>query len=448
MKKELSPLSIVLSRFKQLFFSQLRLNMLSGAISMGIGIVASAIKYPIYIHFLGYEQYGVWLILSTILTFAQMGLLGIGTAINKLVAEEYGRNNVEAIQAYFITALSMLTVISVPLLGSSIVFKRQIAALMGLQGENLVLVAGLLTYMAIFSIGVLAYQILNSVLAGIGRIDLANYSQSTLQILPLLISIPLLIADKGIVSLLLANAVAYVVVFALDFIRINRIVHIDLLSIKSFSWQSLQRMMSFCSTIFMGYMSTMIVLPITKIAITRLIGVEGVPVFELAYRIGMQTRSLFEVAFKALMPEISRLSSSWSPESNLRIESIISKAYRIIYFCAIPLYLIVLMFAEDIFRIWLSADYNSMITDVFEIMLISYFISVFGLIKYYTLMGMGFINRILIAHLLKASGTLVPIGIIYFYYPGGTICSFAWCFAIGALLSTSWLLFSPKKEFK
>jgi hypothetical protein len=34
--------------------------------------------HPIYLHFLGYEKYGVWLVLATVLTFVQLGNLDMG----------------------------------------------------------------------------------------------------------------------------------------------------------------------------------------------------------------------------------------------------------------------------------------------------------------------------------------------------------------------------------
>lgn len=93
---------------KKLFSSQLRINMVSGVVATVVNVVVLSIAYPVYLHFLGYETYGVWLILATVLTFAQLGNLGIGSAIMKLVAEEYGRGDIEGIQRYVTTALALL----------------------------------------------------------------------------------------------------------------------------------------------------------------------------------------------------------------------------------------------------------------------------------------------------------------------------------------------------
>ena len=77
---------------KKLLSSQLRINMVSGVVATVVNAVAMAVAFPIYLHFLGYEKYGVWLVLATVLSFAQLGNLGIGRAIMNLVANEHGRD--------------------------------------------------------------------------------------------------------------------------------------------------------------------------------------------------------------------------------------------------------------------------------------------------------------------------------------------------------------------
>jgi O-antigen/teichoic acid export membrane protein len=72
----------------KLLSSQLRINMVSDVAATIANSIVLAIAYPIYLHFLGYEKYGIWLVLATVLTFAQLGNLGISPAVMKLVAEE------------------------------------------------------------------------------------------------------------------------------------------------------------------------------------------------------------------------------------------------------------------------------------------------------------------------------------------------------------------------
>lgn len=439
---------MILSQLKTIFSSQLRLNMLSGPVTVGLGILVSAVKFPLYIHFLGYEQYGIWLLLSIILAFAEMGLLGIETAIVKLVAEEYAQNNNKAIQEYFMTAICMLMVSGVILVGSSILFKEQIIELIGLKGENAELADGLLVYMVLFSIGVLAYQVLNSVLAGIGRIDLANYYKITKQVLPLIISVPLLMAGKGVVSLLLANVFAYLIVSILNFVRVNKTVNVNPLQITSCSWRRFKKMITFGGTVFAGYMLNMIVLPFTKIVITRTIGVEGVPVIELAYRISMQFRSLFQVALSALMPEISKLSAQQSHESTLKMKKIKVKANQLLLLGATPLYILFFILTDLIFKLWLGDNLISSLPGVFRVMLISSFISLIGVIPYYFFMGQGFTRKIFINHAIDAGCTLLLIGSLASFISEINLIAVAWCFVAGTTCGTGYLLLASEETMK
>ncbi|MDH5523372.1 MAG: oligosaccharide flippase family protein [Desulfobulbaceae bacterium] len=409
---------------------------------MGLGIIVSAVKYPLYLHFLGYEHYGAWLLLSTVLTFAQMGLLGIAPAITKLVAEEFEQNNTQAIQQYFTTALWMLVAVGAILLGVSIIFKWQIISLMGLTGDNAVIIDGLFIYMLIFSIGILAYQILNSVISGVGRIDIANYSQTVLQVLPLLISVPLLIRGIGVISLLLANAFAYLVVFWLNLIRVNKITSLRLTAITAFSGTKLRKMLTFGTSIFAGSILNMMVVPLTKIIITRHIGLEGVPVFEVAYRLSMQVRGIFEVAFRALMPEVSRVLTSGCHESILKVKKTIQKSYRLLATGVLPIYFAVFLFADIIFKIWLGSNYAETVVDVFRILLAESFVNILAVVSYHIFIGASETFIIFIYRIIDVAVKLFAITLFILISSSLLLTHIAWCFVVGSIASTSFLLAS------
>lgn len=435
-----------LSELKKVFSTQLRINILSGSFAVGVGIIVSAVKFPLYIHLLGYEQYGIWLLLSTILPFAQMGLLGIGPALVKLVAEEYGQENKEAIREYFVTAICMLVATGAVIVATSILFRKQIILLMGMGGENAELAGGLLIYMVIFSIGVLACQVVLSTVSGVGRMDISNYSRIALQVLPIPISLPLLLSGKGVVSLLVANSATYLLVLVFNYILLGRIVKVNLLAIGSCSLRRFQRMITFGGTIFAGSMLNMILLPVTKIIVARTIAVEGVPVFELAYRVSMQVRSLFQVALGALLPEISKLSSEQRRESSVKMEKIIAKSYRLLFLGAIPFYVLVFMVAGFVFRIWLGENFIPTLPGVFRVMLLSSGISLVGVIPYYVFMGRGHVKIILIHHIIIACSTLLLVGSMDRFLSSLNLISISWCFVAGTFLGVGYLFLAQLKR--
>jgi hypothetical protein len=73
---------------RSLFGSQLRRNMVSGAIASSIGCILMFIAYPAYLKSLGYQLYGIWLLLNTITSFAQLGNLGIAQAVSRQVSRK------------------------------------------------------------------------------------------------------------------------------------------------------------------------------------------------------------------------------------------------------------------------------------------------------------------------------------------------------------------------
>ena len=145
--------------FKKLFSSQLRINILSGSATTIVNIIVMAVSYPIYLHFLGYEKYGVWLVLTTVLTFASLGNLGIGTAVMKLVAEEHGRGNILGVQRYITTAIALLLVSGMTILAILLIFRNPIVAAFRLDAPNKQMVLWLLPYIGILCIYTFIVQI-------------------------------------------------------------------------------------------------------------------------------------------------------------------------------------------------------------------------------------------------------------------------------------------------
>jgi O-antigen/teichoic acid export membrane protein len=388
--------------------------MLSGVITTGLGFLIAAVKYPLYLHFLGYEIYGIWLLLSTILTFAQLGLVGIGPALMKFVAEEYAHDNTMAVQEYITTALMVLLVVGAAILSMFALFKWQIVLFLGLAGEGAELAAGLLVYMGLLSIGVLLYQVLNASLSGVGRMDLANYFQNVVQVIPLLIAVPLLLTGKGVSSLLIGNAFGYFVVAVVNFIILKRVAGLGLITPKYISWDRFRALISFGGSVFAGSSLSMITLPLSKIAITRFAGVGDVPIYEVAYRIGMQVRGVFEVAFRAIMPEVSKMNSAGTIESNKKIRNLNSKAYKLIFWTAPLLYTMLFIIADVIFKVWFGGKYEPAIPSVFRIILIGSFLSSIGLVSYNNLMGKGMVREIFLFHLIYTVGNLLLLGAIIY----------------------------------
>ncbi len=370
--------------------SQLRRNMTSGMLTTGINMFIILASYPIYLHYLGYEKYGLWLILAVVLSFAQLGNLGINQAIMKLVAEEHGQGNSQGIRSYVTMAWTVLTITGSIALLVIFLFKSQIVVAFKLSGENAELVSWLLPYMGVLTIYIFLVQSLNATLAGLGRMDLSNYILVIGQLSAVLISTSLLWSGRGIEGLLIGNTSSYVVVHiaSLFFIR-KQINKLGFLRRDNWDLQRLKKLLSFSSAIFGGALMNMLLDPFNKLMLSRYTGVAAIPVYDIAYRGSMQVRGFMEAGIRAIMPEISRICTNTTSEAHERIAAINRRSMKFIFICGVPLYIILFVFAPVLLKLWLQKNFVDTLPAAFRIIFIGTLFSLVCVPAFYTLLGLG-----------------------------------------------------------
>jgi len=192
---------------KKIFSSQLRINMISGSFMSIVNIAISVIAYPIYINFLGYEKYGVWLVLTTVLSFAALGDLGIGTAVMKLVAEKKGKGDFLSIQNCITTALALLFISGTIIFVILMLLRHPIVTIFKLNDENSQMVLWLFPYIGIICIYTFMTQVLQAALSGFGRMDMANYIRSFSQGIQVAVSGVFLSCGYGVKAMLIGSLV-------------------------------------------------------------------------------------------------------------------------------------------------------------------------------------------------------------------------------------------------
>jgi O-antigen/teichoic acid export membrane protein len=376
--------------FQQAFGSQLRRNMTSGMLSTGINMFVILASYPIYLHYLGYEKYGLWLILAVVLGFAQLGNLGINQAVMKLVAEEYGRENLQGIRSYVTMAWSVLTVTGSTILLVILLFKSQIVAAFKLSGENADMVSWLLPYVGALTIYVFLVQSLNATLAGLGRMDLSNYILAAGQFCAALISVLLLWLGRGIEGLLIGNASSFVVVHIASILFIRRQINkLGFLRRDNWDLQRLKKLLHFGSAVFGGALLTILLDPFNKLMLSRYAGVATVPIYDIAFRGSMQVRGLMEAGIRAIMPEVSRIGANMTSQAHERIVAINRRAMKLIISYGAPLFIALFILAAPLLKFWLRDSFVDMLPAVFRIILIAAFLSLIGVPAFYTLLGLG-----------------------------------------------------------
>jgi O-antigen/teichoic acid export membrane protein len=414
--------------------------MVSGVITTVVNTGILAVGYPIYLHFLGYEQYGLWLVLSVVLTFAQLSNLGIGPAMTKLVAEDYGRGDMEGIQRYVTTALTILCLSGSLVLVVILLFKSSIVGIFKLNQTNTKIISSLVPYVGALNIYVLIVQMPCWLLSGLGRMDLVNYIQTAGRILRVITSAMLLSKGIGLVGLIIGNALSYLVIHVFILVYIRRITSFNPLRLGTLDYTCFKRLLCFGGRIFGGSLVNMLFNPFNRLMLARYAGVASIPIFDIAYTGSMQVKALVEAGLRALMPEVSRLNGMADNKAGQRIIEIYRRAMKLTLYSSFPVYTILAVVAPVLLRVWLRGAFTDELPYVFRIVLIASFINLLAVPSWYTLLGLGFTWPTFLGHLICVCVHLVCVVVFVTLFHTVKPWHVATAFLVGISISSAYVV--------
>jgi O-antigen/teichoic acid export membrane protein len=423
---------------KALFGSQLRRNVFSGSFAVLLQLGVMAVSYPAYLHFLGYDTYGLWLVASTVLTLSQLGNLGLSQALMKLIAEHHARGDREAVQSFASTAtLFLLTLGALITLGVT-VFCGPLIDAFALTGEHARVAHWLFPLTALLSGYVLVVEGIFGALAGLGRIDVGNYARITNRTITLVVSLVLLWRGRGIESLLIGNVVGWVVMHAICLYAAHGLARLRTTSVSRFSYLRLKELIQFGLPSVASTALSMLLAPFNNLMLSRYVGLRAVPVLDMAHRAAMELRGLLAVGLSALIPEISALSAqkAWA-----RIDELNARARLLVYRVGGALYIPLLVAASLFLHLWLGSRYVEPLALVFRIVLVGSFLSLLAVPPYYSLMGLGYTGSCLTGHVIQSGVNVLIVTAALAVSGGLSLPTMAISVSVGYGCTTVFLLY-------
>lgn len=381
---------------------QLRLNAMSGAVGTVVAACTLVVSYPVYLHFLGYEKLGVWVAMTTVLSVAQLANLGIGSAVTKLVAEEFGLNDREGVRRYVAMATQILCASGLLVFLAVLLLRNEIVGLFALHGSDAALARMILPYVGLITIYYFLVDIAVSVLTGLGRMDIGIYARAGGLLLDLGLSISLLACGWGVISLLISDAVALTVVHVSCIVLARTVVGFNPFAVRGWDRRRLSSLMRFGGGVFGNALLSILIAPLNKVALSRFVGVESLPVYEIALKGTGMLRSLAESPLRAIMPEISRIWSTRSATAARQVAQIYRRSLTAIVCLALPAYALVFFCDRPLLHLWLRHRYSDAVPAVFNILLLASMIGAAGMPAYFALLGAGRVRVCFVTHVIGA----------------------------------------------
>jgi len=410
--------------------SQLKQNILSGVLAAGLQGVSNLVAYPIYIHYLGYEQYGTWLMLAILINMTQLGIAGLAPAISQLVAEAYATNDHYKLKSYVTWSAILVGIVTLLLTVFAWLLGPVFASLLSLP-ESAQISTNLIPLVALLSGYFLWVEIFSSVLSGLGRIDQTNLVTALGQAVIVLIAFVLLRQGWGILSLIvgyfIGRAAVNIVVFGLIRRRYRHGVFVG----RNLAAAELVRLSRVSGSILSGTILNVLLNPFNKWVIAASAGVSRVPIYEIALGASLQLRNLFEFGLRSLVPETSRANAIRSAEARVRILSVFRKALFVSVLVGIPLYLAVGISARQIFGLWLHQMVRPSQVEVFRILLFGSFLNMLGASAYYCLIGLQALAFVFRSYAIQAALNAILVAAIFLLAHHASVVS------VGAATSVS-----------
>jgi O-antigen/teichoic acid export membrane protein len=419
--------------------SRLRRNVMSGMMVAAANTILTLISYPILLRYLGFELYGVWLVLSTVLTFAQLGNLGISQAVTKYTAQGIVEGDRAGIVAKCTTATALVSVLGLVVLAVVTVGHEFLANLFRLQAASATQVASLAPWIALLSWYVLVIQVDLGALAGAGRTDQSNYAQLLGKTVSLALSVALLSGGAGLAGLVIANAASYVVLHAYVTFQLRRAGFPRLFRLRSMNARSAKALLSFGGGVFGGSLLNMLFHPLNRLLVGTFSGVQALPVLEIGYAGAMQVCAVFETGIRAIMPEISSLAVSGA-EGAARIRTVVRSAQRFVVVVATPAYAVIIGFAPALLALWLRSRCAPDQVSVLRVMLFGSLCSLLGVPTFYLALGVGRVRVALVSSILQFVGSVACSGVIIIWAGTLTPVYTAFAVSLGFALSSTFLL--------
>ncbi|HWR54807.1 MAG TPA: oligosaccharide flippase family protein [Bryobacteraceae bacterium] len=419
--------------------SQLRRNTVAGIVMAVGNVLVSALAYRLYLEQLGYEQYGVWLSVAVVLNAAQFGNLGLAPAVTKSVAHEHGKGNPGGIQSYVSTAVIAVGATGVIFAGIVVLFGRSITTLLKLSGPSAAQALHLMPFVAVLSVYILQVEAVNAALLGIGRLDLAMFAQFGSRLLTLVTASLLLTFGYGLPSLPAADCLGYVGLHAATVLLLRKRIGMNPIRLSAFDKKCFRQLMSFGVRVFSASALSFLLGPFNKVMLARCSGAGAVPVYELAYAVGMNLRSCLETGLRAIMPEVSRLSATESRTGVGRIAAIHRRALVFVGSVGVVIFGFVMLIAEPLLRVWLAERFRPELVPCARVLLAGAFISLIGVPSYYTLLGAGRLGSITGSHSIQAGANIAIASLGAWVFPFTPLLA-ACATAAAMFASTAYLL--------
>ncbi len=407
---------------------RLFVNSSTSVLQMLISTLVLFFLYKYLLNSLGTEKLGLWSLVISAISVANVANLGFSASVVYFVAR-YLSNERHDVAAEFIQTSIISAGIIVGFFLLATFPLTEFILNYFVSEANLYEVKLILPYVLFsFFINIISGVIFAG-LEGLQRMDIKMKIQIFTTIINFILCL-FLVPQYGLLGVAKANVAQSIFMLFLGWFMLrNKLIMLPVIPYK-WNLNSFKEVMKYSFKFQLIPLSQIFCDPITKVLMAKFGGLSFVGYYEMASRLAMQIRLLLVSASQALFPVVAELNEA---KSHL-IHKLYKEIYENIFYVSITVYMFLIALTPSISVIWIGHFEPTFSLSLF-FLVIGFFFNSLGIPAYFFGLGLGKFKWIIIGHVLTA--LLNPIlgfifGHFFAYY--GVVAAWILSWVVGTLL--------------
>ena len=348
-------------------------------------IVLAILATPYIVHGLGTERYGLFVLATASVGFLGLFDLGMGSALIKFASDAHARRDYGELNRAFATGLSFYLLVgvvglAVAVAGAPFFAERVLDVSPERQdaARDVFRVAGVTFF---FTMVMTAYS---SVPASIQRYDVqakvnVAYTTATVALVVALVAL-----DRSIVEIVAVNSLTTVLAIATYYAVDRRL--LPLRPSLRIDRRMLRRMFSFGGFALVSTVSGAAIFHLDKFVVGSIVGVGFVTFYAVPAMLAARIHSAVAHLSQVVFPLASELIALGETD---RLHALYVRATRLVLAFVAAVSIPPMVLSSEILRVWLGDEFVARSSDVFVILIATYFVLALTAVPFYVAMGAG-----------------------------------------------------------
>ena len=319
-----------------------------------VSIVVWFLLTPVILHAVGPVSYGLWALVTSLVSYGFLLDLGVSATLTKHVAEQTARGDYDTARDYVATAVRLQALLGIVVFLFALVLALLLPAVLLVDADLRAQIPILVILMGV-TVGLsLAASPVTAILRGIQRFDLANVLVVANTLLTAAGILLVLGAGGGLVGIVAATIPATILTSVLGIVVLARAAPRIRLGWRGASRSHGRRILRFSAPIFAVQVAGVLQTRTDEFVIALLLSVGSVTPYTLGRRLSELPQIVGEQALKILLPMSSELEAS---RDTARVRAAFVAGTRVALVLVAPIGLVIAFLAGPILAVWVGPAY-------------------------------------------------------------------------------------------